>query len=57
MKVVKIRERNNEFQVYEKDFKKIVFRGKTRQSCFHFLAENNHYAYEATQEKGVHYVF
>ena len=58
MKIVKIRERNREFQIYEKESKKIVFRGKTKQACFDFLGDHfQEYAIESTQEKGVLYVY
>ena len=55
MKTARIRERNGEFQVYEKDTNRIVFRGKTWQECFDFFLGNDEY--EPTRKKGVHYVY
>jgi hypothetical protein len=57
MKVVKIRERKNEWQVYEKDSNRIVFRGSSRLDCKKFLAGKAEYSYEPTREKGIHYVY
>ncbi len=57
MKTVKIRERNSRFQVYEKDTQRIVFRGKTEDECFDFLANQMDFSYEETEEEGVHYVY
>jgi hypothetical protein len=57
MKTVKIRERKGEFQLYEKESGKIVFRGNSRLACFKFMNNKIDYSYEPTREKGVHYVY
>jgi len=57
MKTVKIRNRKGEFQVYEKDTNKIVFRAKTEGECFDFLLNRDEYFIEETREEGVHYVY
>jgi hypothetical protein len=57
MKTVKIRERKGEFQVYEKESGIIVFRGKTEDACFDFLANQREFSYQETEEEGVHYVY
>jgi len=57
MKTVKIRNRKGEFQVYEKDTNKIVFRAKTEIECFKFLTNQENYSFEETREKGIHYVY
>lgn len=57
MKTVKIRERKGEFQVYEKDTGRIVFRGKSEDECFDFIANQRKYSYQETEEEGVHYVY
>ncbi len=57
MKTVKIRERKGEFQLYEKDTNRIIFRGKSRLECKKFLAGKDGYSYEPTREKGIHYVY
>ena len=57
MKTVKIRNRKGEFQVYEKDTNKIVFRAKTKVECFKFLTNQDNYSLEGSREKGIHYVY
>jgi len=57
MKTVKIRERKGQFQVYEKETQRIVFRAKTEDECFDFLANQMDFSYEETEEEGVHYVY
>ena len=57
MKTVKIRKRKGEFQVYEKETGIIVFRGKTEDACFDFLANQREFSYQETEEEGVHYVY
>ena len=57
MNTVKIRQRGKEYQVFLKQTNRIVFRGKTMQECFNFIGDSGKYIFEATQEKGVHYVY
>ncbi len=58
IQTVRIRERNNEFQLYEKLTEKIVFKGKTQRECSAFLASHNdEFSFEATPENGVQYIY
>ncbi len=57
MSTVKVRKFNDKFQVYEKETGRIVFRAASKDECFAFLANQRKYSFEASEKKGIHYVY